>query len=363
MSTVFFTGFPGFLGSELLPRVLRRTDGVTATCLVQPGVADLARRRVDDLEMAEPGLRGRVKLIEGDITRADLGLGAGLRRIASDVTEIHHLAAIYDLGVRREVGMRVNLYGTRHVLDFSEVCPGLERFHYVSTCYVSGRHPGIFGENDLEKGQEFNNYYEETKYLAEVEVRDRTQGGLPATIYRPAIVVGDSETGATQKYDGPYAVIRWLLRQPGIALLPAFKGASEARLNLVPSDFVVAAIDFLAALPHSTGRTYQLADPEPLTVTETVDLIAAATGRRLIRLPVAKSVATRALRSVPGLSRLTGIPPEALDYFDHPTHYSVQNAGTDLQGSGITVPRLSDYVETLVKFVRAHPEVGSGAMA
>ena len=363
MSTVFFTGFPGFLGSELLPRVLRRTDGVTATCLVQPGVADLARRRVDDLEMAEPGLRGRVKLIEGDITRADLGLGAGLRRIASDVTEIHHLAAIYDLGVRREVGMRVNLYGTRHVLDFSEVCPGLERFHYVSTCYVSGRHPGIFGENDLEKGQEFNNYYEETKYLAEVEVRDRTQGGLPATIYRPAIVVGDSETGATQKYDGPYAVIRWLLRQPGIALLPAFKGASEARLNLVPSDFVVAAIDFLAALPHSTGRTYQLADPEPLTVTETVDLIAAATGRRLIRLPVAKSVATRALRSVPGLSRLTGIPPEALDYFDHPTHYSVQNAGTDLQGSGISVPRLSDYVETLVKFVRAHPEVGSGAMA
>lgn len=363
MSSVFFTGFPGFLGSELLPRVLRRTDGVTATCLVQPGVADLARRRVDDLEMAEPGLRGRVKLIEGDITRADLGLGAGLRRIASDVTEIHHLAAIYDLGVRREVGMRVNLYGTRHVLDFSEVCPGLERLHYVSTCYVSGRHPGIFGENDLEKGQEFNNYYEETKYLAEIEVRDRMQGGLPATVYRPAIVVGDSETGATQKYDGPYAVIRWLLRQPGTALMPVLRGADEARLNLVSSDFVVGAIDHLAALPHSAGRTYQLADPEPLTVTETVNLIAAATGRRMIRVPVAKSVAAGALRGIPGLSRFTGIPPEALDYFDHPTHYSVQNAGTDLQGSGITVPRLSDYVETLVKFVRAHPEVGSGAMA
>jgi len=363
MSRLLFTGYPGFLGSRLLPRILRRTDGVSATCLVQPTVTELARRRLADLELAEPSLRGRVELVEGDITRADLGLGAGLRRIASEVTGIHHLAAVYDLGVRREVGMRINLYGTRHVLDFAEACPGLERFHYVSTCYVSGRHPGIFGEEDLEKGQEFNNYYEETKYLAEVEVRDRTQGGLPATIYRPAIVVGDSETGATQKYDGPYSVIRWLLRQPSTAVMPMLGGADEARLNLVPSDFVVAAIDYLAALPHSTGRTYQLADPEPCTVAETVDLIAAATGRRLIRLPVAKSVATRALRSIPGLSRLTGIPPEALDYFDHPTHYSVQNAGTDLQGSGISVPRLSDYVETLVKFVRAHPEVGSGAMA
>ena len=363
MSSVFFTGFPGFLGSELLPRVLRRTDGVTATCLVQPGVADLARRRIEDLEMAEPGLRGRVKLIEGDITRADLGLGAGLRRIASDVTGIHHLAAIYDLGVRREVGMRVNMYGTRHVLDFAEACPGLERFHYVSTCYVSGRHSGIFGEDDLAKGQEFNNYYEETKYLAEVEVRDRMQGGLPATIYRPAIVVGDSETGATQKYDGPYSVIRWLLRQPSVALLPALRGASEARLNLVPSDFVVGAIDYLAALPHSVGRTYQLADPEPLTVAETASLIAAATERRVIQVHVPKSIAKSAIRGVPGLSRFTGIPAELLDYFDHPTHYAVQNARADLHGSGISVPRLSEYVETLVKFVRAHPEVGSRAMA
>lgn len=363
MSSVFFTGFPGFLGSELLPRILRRTDGVTATCLVQPDYLAVARRRIDALELAEPALRGRVSLIEGDITRADLGLGAGLRRIASAATGIHHLAAIYDLGVRREIGMRVNLYGTRHVLDFAEACPGLERFHYVSTCYVSGRHPGIFGEDDLAKDQEFNNYYEETKYQAEVEVRDRMKNGLPATIFRPAIVVGDSQTGATQKYDGLYAMIRWLLRQPGMALMPMLRGADEARLNLVPSDFVVTAIDYLAALPHSVGRTYQLADPEPLTVAETVDLLATTTGRRVVQLPIRKSIGQSALRGVPGLSRLTGISAEHLDYFDHPTHYSTRNAGTDLQGSGISVPRLSGYLEKLVKYFRAHPEVGSNPMA
>jgi thioester reductase-like protein len=360
---MLFTGFPGFLGSRLLPRVLRRTEGVNATCLVQPAFAELARRRLADLELGEPALRGRITLLEGDITRADLGLGAGLRRIAGAVTGIFHLAAIYDLGVRREDGMRVNLYGTRHVLEFAETCPGLERFHYVSTCYVSGRHPGIFSEADLEKGQSFNNHYEETKYLAEVEVRDRMRGGLPATVYRPAIVVGDSRTGETQKYDGPYTVIRLLLRQPGTALMPVLKGADETRLNLVPSDYVVGAIDHLAALPHSTGHTYQLADPEPCTVAETVDLIAAATGRRLLRVRLAKSFAAGALRSVPGLSRVTGIPPEALDYFDHPTHYSVQNTRTDLQGSGIFVPRLNDYIDTLVRYVREHPEVGARAMA
>ncbi len=329
---------------------------------MQPEYAAVARRSVEDLEMAEPPLRGRVKLVEGDITRADLGLGASARRIASGVTEIHHLAAVYDLGVRREIGMRVNLYGTRHVLDFAETCRELRRFHYVSTCYVSGRYSGIFGEQDLDRGQAFNNHYEETKYLAELEVHGRMRDGIPATVYRPAIVVGDSGTGVTAKYDGPYMIIRWLLKQPRIALMPVLKGAGDARMNLVPSDFVVAAIDYLAALPHSVGSTYQLADPDPLTVAETVDLIAAATERRLAEFRVGKSWLKSALRSVPGLSRGTGVLPEALDYFDHPTHYAVQNAMTDLQGSGISVPRLDSYLDVLVSYVRAHPEIGSRAM-
>lgn len=361
-SRVFLTGFPGFLGAELLPRLLGRSDGVSALCLVQPKFAELARRRLVDLELAEPRLRGRVSFVEGDITRADLGLGASLARHASDVTEIHHLAAIYDLGVRREVGMRVNLYGTRHALDFAEACSKLRRFHYVSTCYVSGRYPGIFGEDDLERGQSFNNYYEETKYLAEVEVRARMRDGLPATIYRPSIVVGDSRTGETQKYDGPYALIRWMLRQRGRALVPVFDGADESRINLVPRDFITDAIDHLAALPHSLGRTYQLADPAPLTVSEALDRLAVATDRRLVRVPVPKSLARRLARGVPGLSRLTGIQPEALDYFDHPTHYAVQNASTDLRGSGIAVPPFSQYVDRLVRFVRAHPEVSARPM-
>ncbi|MEJ2546409.1 MAG: SDR family oxidoreductase [Gemmatimonadota bacterium] len=362
MSRIFFTGFPGFLGSELLPRILARSKDATALCLVQPPFADPARRRIEALELSEPKLRGRVQCVEGDITRADLGLGASLPRVASEVSAIFHLAAVYDLGVRRELGMRVNLYGTRHVLDFASACSSLERLHYVSTCYVSGRYPGIFGEEDLDRGQAFNNYYEETKYLAEREVRTAARDGIPVTTYRPAIVVGDSRTGMTQKYDGPYAIIRWMLRHRRRVPVPELKGASESRINLVPRDFVVEAITYLASLPHTTGRTYQLADPDPLTVSDAVTTIAEATGRDVVPIPVPKSLARGALRAVPGLARFTGIQPESLDYFDHPTHYSVQHTMTDLQGSGIAVPRFRDYVDRLVTFVRAHPEV-AGPMA
>src|SRR5690606_11041620 len=129
-----------------------------------------------------------------------------------------HLAAVYDLEVVRELGMRVNVDGTRHVVAFCQACPDLERLQYVSTCYVSGRWPGIFRETDLIKGQRFNNFYEETKYLAEVIVAEAMQDGMPATIYRPSVVGGASATGATQKYDGPYFILRWLLKQGRIAV-------------------------------------------------------------------------------------------------------------------------------------------------
>jgi len=153
--------------------------------------------------------------------------------LADEVVEIYHLAAIYDLGVRREFAMRVNVEGTRNMLEFACHCRGLRRFQYVSTCYVSGTHAGEFSETDLERGQRFHNFYEETKYLAEVDVQKRMREGLPVTIYRPAIVVGDSKTGNTQKYDGPYSVIRFLLRQPRLAVLPKMGDPDRTEVNLV----------------------------------------------------------------------------------------------------------------------------------
>jgi nucleoside-diphosphate-sugar epimerase len=347
MPTLFFTGYPGFLGSELLPRLLSRNPDANALCLVQPKFAALARER------AQP-LGERVQIVEGDITQS-------IKVSASDVTEIWHLAAIYDLSVKRETGVRVNVDGTRNMLDFAERCRGLQHFHYISTCYVSGSLPGIFREDDLERGQSFNNYYEETKYLAEIEVRRRP--AVPWTIYRPSVIVGDSKTGATQKFDGPYFVMQWLERQPHIAMLPVIGNPKSYRFNVVPRDFMVNAIEYVSGRSDIAHKCYQLADPAPLTVDETINVIARATGHKVLRIPLTKGLAKFAIDKVPGVYRLMRIPSPAVDYFVHSTSYDTTNADAALASSGIFVPRLADYAANLVAFARAHPEIGSAAMA
>lgn len=353
MPSVLFTGFPGFLGSELLPRVLRRSPHLEAACLVQSKFMPLAEERRNASPFAD-----RIRLIEGDVTRPELASA-----MPHDVAEIYHLAAIYDLGVRRDAGVRVNVEGTRNILNFARECSALERVHYVSTCYVSGRHRGLFREDQLQTGQTFNNFYEETKNLAEVEVRFAMREGLPVTIYRPSVVVGDSTTGLTQKFDGPYYVLQWLMRQPRIASLPVVGRPARFRFNVVPRDFVIAAMEHLSGLKQSVGKTYQLADPDPLTVDETIDAIGEALGRTIIRIPLPASVAKGAIKYVPGVYELLRIPAPAVDYFVHPTDYDTTNTQTDLAGSGIALPRLREYLPRLIEFVQAHPEIGSAAMA
>src|SRR5205085_9496429 len=148
-----------------------------------------------------------------------------------------HLAAIYDLAVQQDLAMRVNVEGTRHVNEFARTVSNLRRYHYVSTCYVAGQRTGVIREDELRHDAGFRNHYEETKYLAELEV-EQLKGELPVTIHRPAVVCGDSRTGETAKYDGIYYLINYLLMWPG-ALSLANIGNAEVRLNVVHVDFVV----------------------------------------------------------------------------------------------------------------------------
>lgn len=346
---VFFTGFPGFLGSAIVERLVERGDDVT--CLVQSAYRRQAETRADRIDGP-----GSVELVEGDVTEDDLGLGGAYESLQGETDEVFHLAAVYDLAVDREVGMEINVEGTHNVLDFAEGCP-LDRFHYVSTCYVSGRYDGRFGEDHLVEGQQFNNHYETTKYLAEVAVQDRMTAGVPATIYRPAIVVGDSDTGATQKYDGPYFLLRWLLRQPTVATVNTVAGAGDCEINVVPRDFVVDAIAALSDRADAVGDVYQLCDPNPLSVSEMVDVLADATDRQVVQVPLPKCVAKGMLERVPGVRRLTGIEPATIDYFDHPTRYDCERTRDVLAESDVTCPPFASYVDAMVSFVREHPEV------
>jgi thioester reductase-like protein len=364
MLSIFLTGFPGFLGSALVERLLERyPQECRVACLVQSKFRPLAEQRLEALEKQHPKWAGRLHLLNGDITIPNLGLEPEtIKQLQHETQEIYHLAAVYDLGVTRALGLRVNVEGTRYLLSLAEQCPALRRFHYISTCYVSGRYDGIFRETDLKKNQKFNNYYEETKYLAEVEVQERMSQGLPITIYRPAIVQGDSRTGATQKYDGPYYLMRWILSQPRFALVPVLGDARRYEVNIVPSNFVVEAIAYLSSQEDSKGKVYQLSDPHPLTMNQLLKVVAKATEHQIIRLPVPPAIAKGILKHTPGLRRFTRIEPEAFNYFIHPTVYSCEQTMRDLADTGISCPPYASYVNQLVKFMRQNWELRMEAM-
>ena len=356
---VLLTGFPGFLGSALLERVLARGNGPVA-CLVQPRYLDVARQRAKAIA-AETGADPdeAVRLYEGDITEPDLDLGSS-RDDLGTVREVYHLAAVYDLGVGRDVAEAVNVRGTEHVLDVAEDID-VDRFQYVSTCYVSGRYDGVFTEEHLQEGQSFNNHYEETKHRAEVAVQERMAAGFPATVYRPAIVVGDSQTGETDKYDGPYYLLELLLAQPQTLsasfLLP---GSSGAELNVVPRDFVIDAIAHLSARTDAVGEVYQLCDPTPLSVPAFVDRLAEAAGHRTVTVPTTEAVARRALAALERIS--VRVEPETLAYLDHPTRYACPATRRALAGTAFEVPPFESYVDQLVEFYRQNPDIGDDPM-
>jgi thioester reductase-like protein len=353
------TGFPGFLGTEFISRLLKETDA-RFLVLIQEKFGDLAKDRIRELDSRIPGAASRVEMIFGDITRPGLGILGDSR--LDQVTEVDHFAAIYDLNVAKEPALRVNVEGTRNVLELIESLPRFRCLHYVSTCYVSGRWNGMFREADLELGQEFNNYYESTKYEAERLVRSKMNSGLPATIYRPSIVVGDSRTGETGKYDGPYFVLQWLLRQGRFAVLPEIGDPAAYRINLVPSNYVLDAMAFLATKPSSIGKTFQLADPAPLTIEEVVDLFAKHCEKSLIKIPLPKSFAKAAIASIPGLESWLGIPRSSLDYFIHPTSYDVAETLRALEGSDIHCPRFPDYVKKLIDYRIRNPNLRTKAL-
>jgi len=362
MESIFFTGFPGFLGVELLPKVLKRFSSDTkAYCLIQKKYMAYAKKKMREIENNNHDYKDRIKLVEGDITLNDLGLGKA-SHIKGSTVEIYHLAAVYDLSVSKELAERVNVTGTKNVLEFASRCKKLKRFQYVSTCYVSGNYNGLFRENDLDVGQKFHNHYEETKFRAELLVREAESNGLPTTIYRPSIVMGDSTTGETQKYDGPYYVIQWLLRLPKVFIFPDLAMGKRYRFNMIPRDFLVDAIAYLSGEEKSQGKIYQLCDPRPMKVGMLVDVLGKATGRKLFKIPLPAFLAKWAVNNVKPLGDWIRIPADSMDYFSAPMLYSAENMIVDLKGSGISCPPFVTYVDNLVSYMKEHGEISSRPM-
>src|SRR3954471_1154283 len=342
----FVTGFPGFIGKKLVQALLDDDPEAQIVCLVEPRMEAAARNAADK----------RVEILPGDITERRLGLAPeDYQRLTAETTNVFHLAAIYNLAVPFDIAQKVNVDGTGHIVEFCQNCQKLERHNYVSTAYVAGTRKGVVYEHELVMGQWFKNHYESTKFQAEVWVRE-SMDKVPTAIYRPAIVVGDSETGLTQKFDGPY----FMLRAIGVSVKrgwPIAKyGKSAAPFNVVPVDFVVNGLMAGSKDDKAIGETFHLVDPDPISTKDVFGLLSELYAGKRPAYTVPAAPVALALRAKPVQKLFEGIQAESIQSLNHPVRYDARRAADLLERSGLRLPRFPEYAETMVEFFREHED-------
>lgn len=346
---LFLTGFPGFIASRLIPKLIENRPEYKIYLLVQKKFLSLAQEEIQRLENKNEFLKGKLIPIEGDLTFPEL-ISDKTQIELDTITEIFNLAAVYDLRVPKDLAYAVNVKGTENIVEFSQSLPNLEKFHHISTCYVAGWYHGEFSENDFDKGQTFKNYYEETKFLSEKIIREN-KDKIPFVIYRPSIVIGDSKTGETNKFDGPYPVILLINKLPKICLMTQI-GSGANPTNLIPVDYVVESIAALSTL-NSIYETYHLCDPEPLSQLELIELFGKTLKKKLIPIKVKYSIA-RSLMKNNFVQKITGLYPELIDYFDHDLFFRCDKTINTLKQFNIQPPRLIDYIDKIIDFALKH---------
>ncbi|MBA2605968.1 MAG: SDR family oxidoreductase [Acidobacteriota bacterium] len=352
--TIFLTGFPGFIAQRLVKRLAK--PGTQFFLLVQASFVEKAIQDVEKIAEETNTPLENFALVEGDITQKNLGISeTDLEIIRADATDVYHLAAVYDLAVKEDLAYDVNVKGTININDFVKSMPNLRRYNYVSTCYVSGLRKGLIYESELEHGTGFRNFYEKSKYFAELEVEKLKKENIPLTIYRPSVVVGDSKTGETAKYDGVYYLIRYLRKLPSL-LRFVNVGNKKVELNLVPVDFVVESIAALAKDEKAVGKTVALADPHPLTTEELFDTISEAlTNRKSVIKP--PPILIEKTLMLPFSPLVSGLPHSGVSYFFVPQVYDTSAANKLLAPHNIGCPNFKSYIENLLEFVKKNPNL------
>lgn len=348
MTTYFVTGATGFLGRRLMARLLDRPGCDAVYVLVRPGSHD----KLTALARQWPGGRA-VVAVPGDL--AEPGLGVEPAALPPRVDHVVHLGAVYDFTADADANRAANVTGTRGVLDLAaRLDAGC--LHHMSSVAVAGDHAGPFAEHDFDLGQHLPSPYHATKFEAERLVRQHCR--VPWRVYRPAAVVGDSRTGEMDKIDGPYYFLPMISR---LAALPArlpLVAPDLGSTNLVPVDYVVAAMDHLMHATAPAGATYHLVSPTGQRLTDVYNAFAAVAGGPRVRrtVPGWTAAPLRIGRGAVRDAMLTelGIPPEVLPHLAMASTFDSADTRAALAGSGIDVPEFGDYADVLWRYWADH---------
>ncbi len=352
---IFFTGFPGFIGTNIIRKLISNSPEIKIYALVHNSVKGKASKIIEE----DANLKDKITILIGDITHVNFGLNTEtISRLKEEITDIFHLAAIYDLEVPKHLAWNVNVRGTKYMINFALNCKNLQMFIYFSSIVAAGIVNGDVYEDNLDINCSFHfNYYEQTKFASEVLIR-RYLDKLPIIIIRPGTVIGDSETGITEKFDGFYYSFKF------IKLLKKFPikiPGTEFYIPIVPVDFVVHASCHLLDRRDCVGKCFHLGEFD-LTINDFLSYISRRSiyetkliiPRKLVefflKLPFFRYIfQIKLIKTL--MKKGIAFPAELMEAMDSYSfcRYRTDNSELLIKG-GIKMPKFGHYVECILKY-------------
>ncbi len=358
----FVTGATGFIGKRLVKKLLER-KGTVVYLLLRPESAEKAA----ELRKYWGVTATRAIAVAGDLTSKKLGVSAAdIKTLKGQVDHFYHLAAVYDLAAGTETQVAVNIDGTRNTLELARAIEA-GHFHHVSSIAAAGLYEGVFREDMFEEAEGLDHPYFQTKHESEKLVRQDAK--LTWTVYRPAMVVGDSQTGEMDKIDGPYYFFKLIqrIRQILPPWMPSI-GLEGGRVNIVPVDYVVDAIAAISHQDKIAQRCFHLVDPVGYRVGDVLDIFSrAAHGPRMsvfvnaallgfipkgVRKGMMALAPVRRVRNA--VMKDLGLPEEMLTFVNYPTRFDCRETTAALKGTGVACPNLKDYAWRLWDYWERH---------
>ncbi len=358
----FVTGATGFIGKRLVKKLLARR-GSTVYFLMREESAG----KLPDLLAYWGVSKTRAIPVHGDLTSKKLGVaGDVIKGLKGRIDHLYHLAAVYDLSADEESQVAVNIEGTRSMVEFAQAIDA-GHVHHVSSIAAAGLYEGVFREDMFDEAENLDHPYFMTKHESEKLVRKECK--RPWTVYRPAMVVGDSTTGEMDKIDGPYYVFKLIQRMRQI--LPPWMpsvGLEGGRMNIVPVDFVVDALDHISHKVSKGQGCYHLVDPKGYRVGDVLDIFSKAAHAPKMNLFINAALMGFIPKSVKkGLMALApvrrirnavmkdlGLPDDMFTFINYPTRFDCRDTEAALKGSGIACPDLNDYAWRLWDYWERH---------
>ena len=358
----FVTGATGFIGKRLVARLLEKPAN-TVYYLTR----DVSEAKLAAMADYWGAAASRTVPVLGDLQQPALGVSkADIKKLKGKVTHFFHLAAVYDLGASAEEQMAANVDGTRHTVDLANQLE-VGCFQHVSSIAAAGLFEGVFREDMFDEAENLDHPYFGSKHESERIVRKECK--RPWRVYRPGIVVGDSQTGEMDKIDGPYYFFK--LIQKMRKLLPPWMptiGLEGGRINIVPVDYVVDAMHHIAHKKGFDGRAFHLTDPHPRRVGDVLNIFARAGHAPEMAMRINAALfgfiprgvkrSMMALTPVRRIQRAVmkdlGLPEDIMQFINYPTRFDSRETEKLLAGTGIRVPRLEDYAWRLWDYWERH---------